>query len=239
MPTDILYLINLNLKFKPIIKDRLFYDRYQYNISFQIDEASCLRELDHKYIDMMLDRRKAWREVAQQRRSRVSPQTIVTRRRKEITDKTVKDLHTIADALLTAGVDFKLVVSVETAWVYTNNIDLIKQLDQLDCLTKKTYTQAQINRPKNTIRLKNPEHKHRGYFKRLKLTLDQKNQLINFFINQTGYVRLSPALVIWCDGQFLRTQDYFFIDYNEESWAVMLALIHPGLLRKTVDLIAG
>jgi hypothetical protein len=117
-------------------------------------------------------------------------------------------------------------------------MDLINKIDQLGCLTNKTYTQAQIDRPKNTIRLRNPQHQHRGYFKRLKLTLDQKNHLINFFINQEEHIRLSPALVTWVDQQFLRTQDYFFIDYDEESWLLMLGLIHPGLIRKTVDLIA-
>jgi hypothetical protein len=63
--------------------------------------------------------------------------------------------------------------------------------------------------------------------------------LKNFFNNQTGHIRPSPALVSWFDGDYHRTQDYFFVDHSGDSWLVMLALVHSGLIRKTVDIIQG
>ena len=87
-------MINSHLKFKAIEKDRLFYDRFQYCISFGLAEISCLREqeLDRGRIGLMLDRRKQWREVAQQRwgtlgQKHNAQQTILTRRWNEITDE--------------------------------------------------------------------------------------------------------------------------------------------------------
>ena len=230
----------LTQQFKLIVKDRLFYNRFEYAIGFHIDEASCLRELDHSYIDSMIERRIAWREIAQRRigGSIVGHpgHTILTRRRKEITEQTVGDLHQLANALLTTFADFKLVVSVSNAHVYTNDLTLIDQLSELSGVTQKDYTRAVICRPKDTIRLKNPRHEFRSYIKRIKLTDEQKTHLINFLVNQPT-ARVSPALTTWLISKFHRTQDYFFIDHNGMSWLTMLSLVHPGLIRKTMQII--
>jgi hypothetical protein len=66
--TDILYLTNLNLKFKPVVKDQLFYGRFRYCVSFILQEVSCMRgDLNHEFITTMIGRRKEWREIAQER----------------------------------------------------------------------------------------------------------------------------------------------------------------------------
>jgi len=234
-------LINSNLKFKSIVKDRLFYDQYHYCIGFHLDEVSCLRELNHQYIDVIIDRRRQWREISLQRWTNAvqSNKNIVTRRAKEITDENVANLHALTDVLLRSRVDFKLVTSVSSAWIYTNNIKLIKQLGEIDFLICKTYTEAVVDRPKNTIKLKYPNHKYRSYLKCVKLTDEEKTHLCNFFANQQRHARIGPALLKWMSERYHRTQDYFFIDHDEENWLVMLSLIKPGMIRKTVELIAA
>jgi hypothetical protein len=233
-------LIQLTQPFKLIVKDRLFYNRFEYAIGFHIDEASCLRELDHSYINSMIERRIAWREVAQQRSAGSivghPGHTILTRRHKEITEKTRGDLHGLANLLLTTFADFKLVVSVSNAHVYTNDQQLIDQISELSGVTQKDYARAVICRPKDTVRLKNPRHEFRSYIKRIKLTDDQKTHLINFLANQPT-ARISPAFTLWLLSKFHRTQDYFFIDHNGMSWLTMLSLVHPGLIRKTMQII--
>ena len=224
--------------FKIVVKDRLFYNRYEYAIGFHLDEASCLRELDHNYIDNMIQRRIEWQEIAQQRvkNNKSSPYTILARRHKEITVKTIGDLHGLANVLLTTFADFKLVVSVSNARVYTNDQTLIDQISELSGITQKDYTRAVICRPKDTVRLKNPRHEFRSYIKRTKLTDDQKTHLANFLANQPT-ARVSPALTSWLTSKFHRTQDYFFIDCDGMSWLTMLSLVHPGLIRKTMQII--
>lgn len=230
------------LKFKSVAKDRLFYNRFEYSISFTLDEASCLRDLSHAEIDATIERRREWREIALQRWHKTGtilgqrPQNILGRRRKEITDTTVENLHTLAELFLTTGADFKLVVSVNQGHVYTNNLAFIQQIDQFDFLTQKYCSQAKINRPANTIQLKNPRHQYRSYFKITKLSDEQKTYLTGFLLNQKT-VRMSPALDEWIVGPFNRTQDYFFVDHNELSWLTMLSLVRPGLIRKTQQII--
>ena len=226
-------------KFKSVNKDRLFYDRYKYCLGFYLDEVSCLRDLDHAMIDDTMGRRKQWREIAQQRWSNGHQRHGVILRRvwREITEKTVTDLHMLADQLLTTSAEYKLVVSVNQGYIYTNNLKLIDQLSAMPELAYKTYTQARVTRPKNTIELKNPQYQFRTYFKLMKLTAQQKDQLMEFLHGQKSHVRLSPGLHRWFDTPFNRSQDYFFVDHNTESWLTMLSLVHPGIVRKTMHII--
>ena len=231
------------LKFKSVVKDRLFYDNYRYCISFYLAEVSALKTLDHAYINVIIDRRKLWREVAHQRIGGgvnvKSRQTIVSRRWKEITDDTVEDLHELADILIKTSIDHKFVTSVNHAYVYTNNITLFKRIVKLTNIQDIGYSEAVINRPKDTIKLANPKYPYRSYLKSVKLSPKEKENIINFFSNQQDYMRISPALVKWLLTPYHRTQDYFFIDYDNESWLVMLGLVKPGLIRKTVNIISA
>jgi hypothetical protein len=161
----------------------------------------------------------------------------MSRRWKEITEQTVLNLHTLADILLKTTVDFKLVVSVHQGHVYSNDLALLDQLDQLNELSHKTYTQSTVVRPKNTIQLQHPLHKFRTYFTLCKLTANQKQTLADFLTTQNQLVRLSPALTQWLDQSFNRTQDYFFVDHSTESWVTMLSLVQPGIVRKTMHII--
>ena len=230
--------------FKLVVKDRLFYNRFEYTIGFHLDEASCLRDLDHGHIDTMIQRRIAWREIAQQRvngnvKSSLfgkQPYSVISRRHKEITEQTCSDLHGLAEVLLTASTDFKLVVSVSTAHVYTNDLTLIDRVSGLSGITQKEYSRAVICRPKDTIRLNNPRHQFRSYIKKTKLSAEQKTHLTNFLAGQHS-IRISPALATWIDGTFYRTEDYFFIDHADMSWLTMLSLVRPGLIRKTMQII--
>ena len=217
----------------------MFYDRYQYCISFGLAEISCLREqeLDCARIRHMLDRRKQWREVAHQRWNGQKPNAQQSRLWNEITEEVEQNLYDFADILRNSGVDLKLVVSSNCGWVYTNSLELINQLKPMRMLTGKKYSEAVIDRPKNTILLKNPRHQFRSYFKITKITSQQKDMLINFLNNQQSSIRISPALATWTTSAFHRTQDYFFVDHNEMSWLTMLALVHPGIIRKTQQII--
>ena len=225
--------------FKPVVKDRLFYDRFEYCIRFHLEEVNCLRTLDHAHIDRMIERRIAWRRIDQslpQSKSAHMTTTMLSNRSNKITHATVKHLHVLADVLLTTPATFKLVVSVFTGYVYTNDLTLIDQLAKLPGMSHLEYNQAVVGRAKNTVALKNPQHQWRSYLKINKLSIEQKTHLKNFLANQPA-VRASPALQQWMDAKLIRTQDYFFIDYNETAWLTMLSLVQPGLIRKTLQIV--
>lgn len=195
--------------------------------------------LSHEHIDDMIARRQQWREIAQQRwvNGGRSFGTIMGRRFTEITQKTTEDLHTLAKVLLNTTADFKLVVSINQGHVYTNDLSLLQDLDDLTELSYKSYARAQVVRPRDTVQLKHPRHRFRSYFAMCKLTGQQKDNLMDFLHNQQSQVRVSPALQRWIDQPFNRTQDYFFVDHDTESWLTMLNLVAPGIIRKTMHII--
>lgn len=211
-------------------------------MAFYLDEVSVLRELDHARIDDLIQRRKTWREVAQQRwvrgqRPHATVGTILSRRWRDITDETCVNLHALADVLLTTPAAYKLVVSVDQGYVYTSDLALIDRLDRMPELAHKTYSQAQIVRPKNTIQLKNPRYEYRTYLRATKLSAQEKRGLTDFLQNQQGHTRMSPGLKNWVGCPFTHIQDYFFVDHDGSSWLSMLSLVRPGIIRKTLQII--
>jgi PII-like signaling protein len=225
------------MKFRPVNKDRLYYDCWQYCMSFFVPEASALRDLNHDAIDEIIRARRQWRQITKQRWEKNGTKILTNMmRRQEITDQNVEDLHAVT-RVLESATDFKTVVSINTIWVYSNDLNLFQQLQDLPFVIDVVYTEAKIHRPRDTVVLKKTNHTQRTYFCSVKLTWQEKQHLVNFLENSSGAVRSSPSLMNWlAEEGYLRTQDYFFVDHNETSWLTMLNLVRPGLIRKTMQI---
>ena len=223
--------MNLQIPFDIVHKDRLFYNRWRYCLRFYLREVNALKSLNHDYIDSVIYRRKLWVTNTQNRWFTNNKQKF------EITDKTIEDLHSFADILINSMVEFQLVTTKNHGWIYTNDINLIVQLTENSIIDDKKYSEAIVNRPKDTIKLKKIKHTHRSYFRGIKLSTIEKQNLVNFFKNQKEFVRTSPALTNWLTTKYIRTQDHFFIDYTSENWLLMISLVQPGLVRKTMEII--
>ena len=134
--------------FKPVVKDRLFYGRFEYCVRFRLEEVSCLRTLDHEQIDRMIERRIAWRRIDQtltHSKSANIVSTMLSNRSSKITETTVENLHRLAEALITTSTAFKLVVSSFTGYVYTNDLALIDTVSKLPGVSNLEYSQAVVN----------------------------------------------------------------------------------------------
>lgn len=209
-------------------------------MNFECAEVSSLRVLDHDSINDTMEKRRVWREIAQQRwvNGRQNHGVIVSRQiHKIITQECIDNLHSLASVLLSAPQDFKLVVSVDQARVYSNDPHLFDRIETLPFCRHISYGQVQIDRPRETVKLKRTGHDRRTYLRHAKMTWDEKDRLVAFLQGQQGAVRLSPGLRGWMDNGFNRCQDYFFIDHSGESWLTLLNLVHPGLVRKTLHII--
>jgi len=222
-------LITSNLKFKTVSKDRLFYDQYQYSASFPLKEANALRQnLCHQSIDRVLERRQAYWSTIPHRQHRVINQDDIDR------------LHRVCDFLLSVTHEYKLVFYYNH-WltIYTNSLELLEQVDALDYIDVKNHSQVRVDRPRDTIVLKNPKHTKRSYFREFAITNHDKEILVNFFNNQQDYIKISPGLRDWMKKGRIHNYvfDYFFIDYSDDQWLTMLNLVRPGLIRKTVKIL--
>ena len=230
---------NSNLKFKTVKSDQLYYGKYQYSAQFVLQECWIFRyTTDHAEIDARLTKQQEWRERLRQR----WPADSLNRYSSIITNQQRAAIHSMADFIQNIQSPFKIVVENRTMRIYTNEINVLNNIAQLDYIDRKCYAQTIVDRPRNTVRLKNPRHLYRSYFKETKITPDDKLAITNFLINQQG-IRIGQGLKDWINETRLTysskyTRNYFFVDYNHASWLTMLNLIRPGLIRRTVDIIA-
>ena len=216
------------IQFDSVNKDRLFYDQYQFCMTAGLAEAGCLRRLSHDYIDHVVRIRKEYRVLSRS----------WSNMRVNITDEMVADLHNLCDLLTDTTHQFKLLIEYGGFRLYTNDETLLKEVIETNIRFRFThFKQVTIDRPRDTVKLKNPKHLRRSYFNRSKLTEQEKTAIANFFKNNINTIRLSPCLRDWLGQPFKWTEPYYFVDHDDDAWMVMLSLIRPGLIKKTFSII--
>ena len=192
---------------------------------------SALRELDHAYIDRDLDYRSSWRSR--------NPNFGGSWRGRggEITTEHRTNCHALCDYLLTKQ-DYKLVIYNDWGYVYSSDLAMLREMEQLEYLTPASMKQVKLDIPRDSILIKSSEHEWRSYFFAGRMTAEQKESLRTFLANQTD-IRIGPGLK-----RFLYTfqkhhyiNDNAFIDHNGQGIITMLGLILPKAIRKTLKLI--
>ena len=213
-------------------RQRLWFDRYSWAMSFQLAEASALRILDHNRIDRVIDVRRAWdRRVSNQ------PGSWWVRDR-SISDQDLVNLHSACDVLLTIQDKIKLMLSGNRVHVYTNYRDIEQSLRKIPGISDLKIREAVDTQKATAIYLKNPQHRYRSFLRNSKITSEQFGTLSNF-LNSQQDMRLGPALDYWTKNSALyRTQDYFFFDHDNMSLITMLNLVIPGMIRKTLPIVS-
>jgi hypothetical protein len=151
------------------------------------------------------------------------------------------NLHLLADVLLQPNIDFKIITGHNKIWIYTNTIKLIDQIATLYFIVGPTYKQVFINRPRDTIRLKNSAYHQRTYFKSCTMTSTEKNNIIDFFTTHADNIRLSPRLKSFINHTNSHNYilDYFFVDYIDDYWLTLLMLKFPNIVRKTLKIVTA
>lgn len=229
----------MSLKFKTVKSDRLFYDQFKYSVSFRLQECWVYRyTFDPVEIDERLTRQQEWRERMQAR----WPGNGMNRYHSPITDGVRLAVKMMADFIKDLKHPHKIIITSNQLRIYTSDLDLLYTVSRLGYITQRKYAEVWVDRPKNTVRIKNPRHKFRSYFKELQITQDDKLALAQFLGNQSG-IRIGAGLKSWLEENPVKysskyTRDYFFIDHDSDQWLTMLALVRPGLIRKTMDIIA-
>ena len=222
-------MINLHPTFNDVSKDRLFYDQYQYCMTGNLREAGCLRRLDHISINNTVTIRRSWIDR--------SPDYYSSNR--AITDEMVQNLHAMCDVLISTKHQHKLIIEHNLVRVYTNNSQLFDDITQaVPGLYSVNYTQAVIDRPRNSVKLKESAHTHRTYLRSVTVTEQQKRSISQFLRNQDT-IKLSPGLKQWALYTNWRTwtESYYFVDHSDTAWMTMLSLIYPGMIKNTIQII--
>lgn len=188
--------------------------------------------MDHQQIDHSIWVRKEW-----QKRS-INFGGSWYNRSKIITDHMTQNLHDVCDFLLADQTPRKLVFTTDHLYVYANDVGLFVRMARTGTSDLLAISQAKLSGTPGTIVLKNPQYKLRTYFKNLRLDANNSESVKQFLINQSD-IRLSPTLRAWTQQKWQMVQSHYFLDHDHASVIMMLNMINPNLVRKTLDIEAA
>ena len=226
---DTLSSINSDLKIKTEGRDRLYYDRYKYVVSFDLQDAYVLKLSGHQAIDDWLD------HAEQMRINSVFRWSGYTRR--SVTEESRRHCHHMFDFLQSYSSEYKSYISMHWVYLYTNDLDFVTGAVQQPGARFFSLKQAHIDRPRNSVKLKKSDYSLRTYFGVTYIDENTVQTLRSFIENNS--VKPSPTLQSWLLGysMLFPWARQFFIDYNEESIITLLSLSVPVKLYRTVDII--
>ena len=244
-----LKLIDFNLDPKLRCGDRLYYDVYQYCLSFRLENLSALRGPYGPVAEFQEEIR--WRfENRRNNMLRYGQRNLggswrTVQNPNFMDESALQNLLDFAE-LLVPNLDLcKLVVSGTHGYVYSNDITLLKHIAQAGCIEPLKITEMAVTHPRDRVLLRRSQHSHRSYFRDRNLSDNEYETLRNFLTLRCNQMRLSPALNNWLNetqinhglliGQrFARryTMRHWFIDHDA-GIPLLLELVVPRLIRET------
>lgn len=222
-----------NLRTKTVKRTEPWYGKFNYCLTFCLEEAFSLRNLNHSHIDRILEIRAGWgRRMATTNYGGSWRGSWIP---VNITEDTKKNLHSLCDFFLSETSEHKMMIASDWIHVYTNDLDLLGRISDLPFLSRNRMylSHHSIVGEPGTVYLKKACYQYRSYFRYAKQELEQANHLRKFLAAQE-HIRLSPSLQQWVGQTSQTVSEYFFIDHDDMGVLVMLGLLNPKIIRKTL-----
>jgi len=224
--------------------DQLFFDQYRYSLKLNMKDFSCLREIRNSTktqteVEFIVTKRFAKRLSYDRFWTYSDPGLVIlTKTETQTTTKMRLDnLLNVLGVLWPVRNQVKIMFSGDWGYIYSNDKDLLIQIDDLPYMQGYYIKEAVLSKPKNTIVLKSSPYKFRSYFTYKKYDEDKKARILDYLKNQPD-VKISKGLTRWLK---YRTSDWsrrhYYFDHNDAKIELMLRLIFPDILRITMPII--
>ena len=221
---------NEKLDIELVSRNQAYFGKYSYVYSFLLPELCVIRSKSHGEIDRLIEQRRSWQQL------NINFGGSWHGTKKEVSKQHTKNLHNLLD-ILNGYEDYKLTISMDVGYFYTNSLKQIDLLNSLDYTTSISCKKVKTDIPTDSILIKNSEYKYRTYLKTQKISEHEKQMLINFFQNQK--VRLGPSLhqfiTRYANSTYIA--DNYFIDHNDLSCLTLLGLTSSVKIRKTLSIV--
>ena len=217
----------MQTKFYPVGRDRLFFDQYRYSICFVMEEATCLRAKDSAEVLKNINWRNESRRRWNQGKGPISQEC------------TANVMH-MWDQLNSVDDQVKFTVSWDRVYVYANDPADLKRMAYQDYTTVQYAQEAMINRPRDVVVKKDPEFCFRTYFKDQVIDYEKGDRLRQFLLSRDQVYGFGNAF----RAHLARKHNWFvlcrhhWIEHNSMADLTMLSLVCPGIIRKTVPVMA-
>lgn len=254
---DTLSLTDSSPEVEPISSDRLFYDRYQYSLRFHLTEFHCIRPW-HDYegddVEELLEKIEQNRRQHHFRAQRTvlyssywdKPKSSDSFEKDDqaFQQQIEQDLYPVVRLLWPYRADIKIVATTHWGYVYSNRLDLLKLVAGTWAVQMCRILKAVVDRAPNTVGLRNKQHNYRTYLRDLRMTELQRDQIQQYLAQQQD-VRLCPSLKSWSQVDraypWVRnvawSRSTFFFDHQGAGDALMLEMLVPGIVRKTLEIV--
>jgi len=140
----------------------------------------------------------------------------------------------------------KCTFSLDLVYMYFNDLEVLNAMANIDTVSVQYARKARVDRPRDVLLLNEPTHSHRSYFREKWLPEDQSRMLRNWLGGQQQ-IRLSPSLYKWLhrdshnqlaplkvSGCYVPAN--WFIDHDNSGELLMLEMVIPRLIRKTLEI---
>lgn len=233
---------------QPILKSKncLFFNQYRYCLKAYQEAAWILRgfPVQERYIKSRIEfyQRQAesrgflWGSLAESAWSWPA---------KDLPALDPQHIYLIAKNLNQMGVkNFKLVVERHCMRVYHNDLACLEQFaNDLPFLKFVEFYQANIDHLPGQVLLKKSDYRYRTFInvpQGKANTENQSTESIRIFLNdRLDQLKPSPTTMRWLDNRiyFFWWNQKFFFDHNNQKLLVMMALIDPKSVGKTLDIV--
>ena len=207
---------------------------YAYCMQFYFPELSALRNKTHAGIAAALKTRRHMRQV------NFGGSWKYHRKQHEITDDLIENCHTLCDYFIQApDKEYKLTISMDTGYIYTNNLQIITDLINLPGVKFEQLKEVSLDIPVDSIKIRSAKHDLRTYFKTQWLSSEEQKVNLQQMLYSQKDIRLSPSLSEWFERYTASKYiaDNFFIDHNSMNIITMLSLVCPIKIKHTLHII--
>lgn len=228
----------LQLAIKTEKRKRLYYDRFQYAISFSQDELGLIRELPGaEKLQTWADRRLAFQAESPYLNTSVT-----------LTVNIVQKLHETQNQILEFEQPLRFTVSFRTGWLYTNSYSDLQAMYKFLAAAERTghckilsVRSAEVTGNPNVIELQKSDYASRIYLKDRTVEPEARDQLSSWLKNNSGAAKPSDGLQLWLNkpNSWRRryVQRYFYIDVKDPAYQTLFAMTFPQLFRKAMPIV--
>jgi len=199
--------------------NQLYFNQYKYKIGFELAHLNAARHRSHISIIKSIALRKNYNAIL------LKGAPWLDRDWSSIET----NLHRFVDDIADIKQDGRFILGYRTGYLYHNDYNTIVRVSQLPYIQVHNIRWANPQCAPNTIKLRNNLFVYRSYFKS---TFSHKVKNIVNTIKRNG-LGCSPTL-LKRDTNHIASG--YFVDHNHMSELIMLQLIIPGCIRKTLNI---
>lgn len=222
----------MTLTFDPETRDHLYYNQYRFRLVFKLPACKLLNKLDHNSIDSQVAWRHSWIPLY--------PALRHTRWfGAEWEEGNTQNLHDMCSRLLALRHPFKKILYENWLYLYSDSPEDLYSIAESSYIKYPSASEAIVKDcAADVVKLVHPHRKYRVYLKSQMLNVDKVKILKDLLSNNTS-VRCTPRFTFYLSrGTVTWITDSNFLEYDNPVDLTMIGLLLPGIIRKTVTLVA-